>query len=193
MMDVPQMDEKLCNSLSEKRYTHSVHVAHTAVDMAGTFGADKSKAFIAGLMHDCAKGMDYKTAVEYAQKHGCSLDKETLNCPGIIHAPIGAVMAEVEYGIDDREILDAICYHTVARENATLLDKIIYVADMIEPTRDFEGVDKLRALAKKDINVVYGETLKASLKFNLEKGNIIHPNTLYAWNEIQINKMEENL
>ncbi len=193
MIGIPEMDEKLCNSLSEKRYTHSVYVAHTAVDMAEAFGADKSKAFIAGLMHDCAKGMDYKTAVAYAQEHGCSLDKETLNCPGIVHAPVGAVAAEVEYGITDSEILDAIRYHTVARENATLLDKIIYVADMIEPMRDFEEVNRLRELAKKDIDAAYTETLKISLKFNLEKGNIIHPNTLYAWNEILVNKMEEKL
>lgn len=191
MIGIAEIDEKLGKVLNEKRYTHSVYVAHTAADLADRFGGDRNKAFITGLIHDCAKHMSYDEMLKTADQYGYTLDETTLQCPGIIHADIGALVAEHEYGITDVEILDAIRYHTVARKNMTLLDKIIYIADIIEPNRDFDGVDTLRELAEKDLDKTYFEALKFSLKFNLKKENIIHPATLDAWNEMLINTREE--
>ena len=184
MIDIARIDEQLSNTLSEKRYTHSVYVAHTSVDLAKTFGADINKAFIAGLVHDCAKSLSFDEAIAVAQKYNYEIDSVTLKCPPIIHADVGMLLAENEYGIKDREILDAIRYHTIAREGMTLLDKILYVADMIEPMRDFPRVGELREYAKSDIDKAFCESLRSTLEFNLKKGNIIHPNTLLAWNEI---------
>ncbi len=192
MTDIAQIDESLNNTLGEKRYTHSVYVSHMAVDMAKIFGVDINKAFVAGLVHDCAKAMTYEQMLDTAKKYGYAFDTVTLSCPGIMHADIGALTAQHEYGIDDREILDAIRYHTVARRDMTKLDKIIYIADMAEPMRDYDGVDTLRELAATNLDKAYFAALHQSLRFNLEKKNIIHPNTLYAYNEVLIKSREEN-
>ena len=179
-MDIKEIKEKLKTALDEKRYNHSISVADEAVRLAKRYGYDKDKAYMAGLVHDCAKCIPYGDAI----KSGCELDRETLACPGVVHAPVGAYVAEREYGITDIEILDAIRYHTVAREKMTLLDKIIYLADIIEPYRDFDGVEELRKLCNEDLDLAFCEALRRSVVFNIEKGNIIHPNTLYAWNEM---------
>lgn len=181
-MDIKEIKEKLKTALDEKRYNHSISVADEAVRLAKRYGYDKDKAYMAGLVHDCAKCITYSDAI----KSGCELDRETLACPGVVHAPVGAYVAEREYGITDIEILDAIRYHTVAREKMTLLDKIIYLADIIEPYRDFDGVEELRKLCNEDLDLAFCEALRRSVVFNIEKGNIIHPNTLYAWNEMCI-------
>ena len=191
MMDIALLDEKLSKVLSEKRYTHSVYVSHTAVDMAKIFGLDIKKAFLAGLVHDCAKYMSYDEMIDTAKRYGYTFDGMTLACPGIMHADVGALLAQYEYGIDDTGILDAIRYHTVAREGMTSLEKIIYIADMAEPMRDFDGVDRLRELSKSDLDKAFFEALRLSLEFNIKKKNIIHPNTLLAYNEVLINTREE--
>ena len=193
MISIAEIDEKLGQVLSEKRYTHSVYVAHTASDLAERFGYDRNKAFIAGLIHDCAKYMTYDVMLQTAKQYGYTLDETTLHCPGVIHADIGALVEEHEYGISDTEILDAIRYHTVARKGMTLLDKIIYLADIIEPNRDFDGVDVLRELSKKDLDKAFFEALKFSLGYNLKKETIIHPATLDAWNDVLINTREEQI
>ncbi len=188
--DIKAIDEKLKNALDEKRYNHSIGVRDEAKRMAELFGADISKALIAGFVHDCAKRMSFRESIQICEKYGVLLDDITKLCPPVIHAPAGAVIAEREYGILDKEILDAIRFHTVARAGMTLLDKIIYVADMTEPQRDFDGVEKLRKLSETDINLAYQEAIRLSLVFNLCKGNLIHPNTLYAWNETCKNKLK---
>lgn len=186
-MEIKEIEKKLRIELDEKRYKHSISVADEARRLADLYGADKEKAYLAGLIHDCAKCVPYSDAV----KTGCELDRETLACPGVVHAPVGAYIAEHEYGITDTEVLDAIRYHTVARESMTMLDKIIYLADITEPYRDFEGVENLRKLCNEDIDLAFCEALRRSLLFNIEKGNIMHPNTLYAWNEMCIkNKLK---
>lgn len=179
-MDIKEIKEKLKTALDEKRYNHSISVADEAVRLAESYGYNKDKAYMAGLVHDCAKCIPYNDAI----KSGCELDLETLACPGVVHAPLGAYIAEREYGITDIEILDAIRYHTVAREKMTVLDKIIYLADIIEPYRDFDGLENLRKLCNEDLDLAFCEALRRSVVFNIEKGNIIHPNTLYAWNEM---------
>lgn len=185
-MNIDEIDRRLKKELDEPRYRHSKGVADEAKRLAKISGIDKGKAYLAGLIHDCAKCISYDESVKLAKKYGCELDRMTLECPGVIHAPVGAVVAEHEYGITDREILDAIRRHTVAGMNMTLLDKIIYIADMTETNRDFEGVLKLRSLCDKDIDAAYCEALRRSVVYNIKKGNIVHPDTLYAWNEMCI-------
>ncbi len=178
---VSRMKDKLKKTLSEKRYKHSLGVCDEAVKLARIFGADEEKAYIAGLLHDCAKGYDTDKQIELCAEYGIELDKITLACKAVIHAPLGAAVAKDKYGIDDEEILEAIRCHTVAKENMSLLDKIIYIADMIEPMRDFSGVDKLRKTAYEDIDKAFIMGLKQSIVFNAEKNKIIHPDTISAW------------
>lgn len=183
-LDINTIEHKLKNTLSEKRYIHSLGVRDEACRLAVLYGADKDKAYVAGLIHDCAKHMEFSESIALCGKYNIKLDDITRRCPAIIHAPVGAVLAESEYGINDREILDAVRYHTVAREKMTLLDKIIYVADMTEPNRDFDGVDRLRQESREDIDLAYKNALGRSIIYNISKGNAVHPNTLYAWNEM---------
>lgn len=179
---------KLKASLSEKRYNHSLGVRDTAVRLAALFGADEKKAYTAGLYHDCAKGMSIDKQLEKCCEYGVELTKYDILCPPVIHAPLGAEIAKREYGICDEEILNAIRRHTVGGSEMTLLDKIIYTADMIEPNRDFDGVDKLRLIAQTDINKAYFECVKHSLLFNINSNKAVHPNTLVSYNECIANK-----
>ncbi len=181
------MKDKLKKELSEKRYKHCLGVRDEAVKLAEKYGADTKKAEIAGLLHDCAKGLDIDEQIEQCKKYKMVLDAVTLSCKPVIHAPLGAVMAKAEYGIEDEEILEAIRNHTVAKENMSLLDKIIYVADMIEPMRDFNGVEKLRKAAYRDIDEAFIMGMRQSIVHNAEKNKIIHPNTISAWNYILSN------
>lgn len=195
-MDIEAIKTELEKELMPKRFTHSIGVMNEAVAMAELFGADKDKARLAGLLHDCAKSLPVEAALDIIRRNGSEPDEVTLSCPAIIHAPAGSYYAREHYGVDDTEVLDAICYHTVARVSMTLLDKIIYVADMTEPNRRFDGVDRLRELARTDIDTVYTEALKHSIIFNLQKGSVVHPATLYAWNDIckqRLNQREENI
>ena len=192
-MTKEEMRDKLKRSLKTKRFEHSEGVCAEAVRMAELFGADTEKAYIAGLLHDCAKCFSPDEEKEISQKYGYVPDLMTQVCHPVLHAPLGAVVAEHEYGVHDKEILDAIHYHTVARADMTLLDKIVYVADMTEPGRDYDGAERLRALAHKDIDEAFCEALSQSLIHNIKKGSIIHPNSLDAWNNMIINKKGEDL
>lgn len=183
-MDTETIKRKLQQSLDKKRYIHSIGVAKTAEEYARRLGISCDVAYMAGLLHDCAKCMSAKEIETACRKYNIKLDPDTLECPPIIHAPVGAVIAENEYDIKNIEILDAIRYHTVAREGMTLLDKIIYLADMTEPSRDYNGVKELRDLANEDILEAYKAAVARLLLFNIKKEKVIHRNTLIAWNEL---------
>lgn len=183
MKNPEQITERLKDSLGKKRFIHSMGVCDTAVHLARKYGADEEKAYTAGLLHDCAKGMKIPEQLEKCAEYGLKLDKHTMLCPPVIHAPLGAEMAKREYGVTDEEILDAIRRHTVGGSGMTLLDKIIYTADMIEPSRDFDGVERLRELAEQDIDEAFFESVKQSLIFNITENKPIHPDTLDSYNE----------
>ena len=186
-MEKDQMREKLKSSLKHKRYEHSLGVCMESVRMAQLFGADTEKAYIAGLLHDCAKCFSRDEEAEWCRRYPEVADQMTLLCHPVLHAPLGAVVARDEYGITDQDILSAIRYHTTACADMKLLDKIIYVADMTEPHRDFDGVDKLRQLAHENIDHAFREAVRQTLLHNIKKGSLIHPDTLDAWNSIVIN------
>ena len=183
-MNKKEMRSKLKAVLKKRRYEHSLGVCAEAVRMAELFGADTEKAHIAGLLHDCAKCLTEEQEKEVCKRYSYVPDLMTRLCHPVLHAPLGAVVAEHEYGVTDKEILDAIRYHTVARADMTLLDKIVYVADMTEPGREYDGAERLRSLAHKDIDEAFREALRQSLMHNIKKGSIIHPNSLDAWNSI---------
>lgn len=187
-MKTESMKSKLREMLSTKRYEHSLGVCAEAVKIAEYCGEDAENAYIAGLLHDCAKGFSEDEQIRLCGEYGIALDKITLACPPIIHAPLGAETAKREFGIDDEEILAAIRFHTVARAEMTTLEKIIYVADMTEPMRDFDGVDKIRALAYENLDEAFLEALNQSIGFNLKKNTVIHPDTLNARNDMLIRK-----
>ncbi len=146
-----RMQEKLRLSLNKRRYEHSVGTMREAIVLADRFGADTNKARLAGLLHDCARFRPEKL-LALAAHYGMEIDAYEREVPELLHDRLGAYLARDEYGIADDEILDAIRCHQLCRENMTLLDKIVYLADKIEPTRDYPGVEALRAAAEDDLD-----------------------------------------
>ena len=179
-----EIKEKLKSELPEKRYIHSLGVADEAKRLAIKYGADADKAYLAGLLHDCAKGIPTSDQAAECVRRGVEIDEWTRKCPPVIHGFLGAEIAKTEYGITDREVLSAIKYHTVGAANMTLLEKIIYIADMTEVNRDFPGVEVLRKLVNESIDDAIKESIKQQLEFNMSKNGVIHPNMIILWNDI---------
>ncbi len=182
------MKDKLKEMLKPKRYRHSLGVAESAVMLAKRHGCDEEKAYIAGLLHDAAKNISKEDSLRLCYEYGIKLNEVERRNPSLLHAPLGVEVVKREFGINDIEILSAIKCHTVGKAGMSLLDKIIYVADMIEPSRDYPGVDHLRKTAMDDIDEATLEGLKSSIEVNLKKGALIHPDSIAAWNDILIRR-----
>ena len=184
-MNYESMKKILAERLKESRYLHSVGVADTAVFLAKRFGVDEHKARIAGLLHDCAREFSNEDLQAEADKRKIAYTAVEKNMPLLLHAYIGARRIAELYEVNDSEIAQAVYRHTVGGKNMTKLDKIIYFADMIEPNRDYPGVEHLRQLAK---NATLDQALLAglsqSIMFIVKRGGLIHPNTVIARNEI---------
>ena len=118
------------------RYEHTLGVSYTAMALAMRYGQDLDQAELAGLLHDCAKYFNDEEIIKKCRKHGIEVSEAELRAPAVLHAKYGAWLAKNRYGVSDPEILSAIRWHTTGRANMTTLDKIIYVADYIEPRRD---------------------------------------------------------
>ncbi len=185
-MDYETITKKLAQRLSAKRYKHSMGVSETAVILAERFGADTNKAQTAGILHDCAREIPRNTLLQRAEAFGIVVDDVERQEPVLLHAPLGAEVARVEYGIDDIEICRAIVSHTVGGPEMTLLDKIIYLADFIEPGRSCPGVDKLRLLAEKDLEAALLAAYDQTLRYIVGEGGLIHPATVAGRNSLLI-------
>lgn len=176
--------DRLKKTLPEKRYIHSLGVAEEAKRLAALYGADAEKAYTAGLLHDCAKGYTIERQIELCGELDVNLDAETLQCPAVIHGFLGRAIAKTEYGISDKEILDAIEYHTVGRAGMSVLEKIIYIADMTEVNRDFPGVDELRKTVGENLDEAIIKSIDQQLRLQSERRGTIHPNIIYLWNDL---------
>lgn len=189
MTDMTKIDNYLQSALSRKRYRHSIGVAEEAVRLAQRYGADTDKASLAGLVHDCAKEIDGQEAARLLkERYGITPDAMSLQAPRLLHAPLGACMAQSEFGIYDPEILDAIRYHSTGRANMSLLAKIIYIADYVEPGRDYDGVDELRKLAFSDLNKAIMVGLDFTITDLIQRGETIHPDTVHFRNDLVIHR-----
>lgn len=179
-----EIKNKLKNSLSEQRYIHSLGVADEAKRLAKLYGVDEEKAYLAGLLHDCAKGIATDKQIEECSKRGVELDEWTRKCPQVAHGFLGVEIAKTEYGISDNEILNAVKYHTVGGDDMNTLDKIIYIADMTERNRDFEGVDVLRKAVDKDLDEAILISVSQQFELQGKRRGVIHPNIVYMWNDL---------
>jgi len=194
-MTKEQIKENLKILLTDHRYIHSLGVVETAVKMAEIFGADAKKAETAALLHDCAKQIPHLEQLDMCRKYNVELDEVKEKELGLLHAELGAYLAEHEFGITDTEILDAIRYHTLGRENMSILEKILYLSDIIEPNRkDFEGLSELRNLCFCDLDraLLFGFGL--TIAHTNRRGHILHPQTIEAERYIREKlRKEENL
>lgn len=158
--------EKLKSTLKENRYKHTLGVAETAIKLAEKYGCDKDKAETAALLHDCAKYMSSETILRKCIDYNIPITDSERNNPHLLHAKLGAHYAETEYGIDDEEILEAIRNHTTGRAEMTLLEKIIFTADYIEPGRkDVEKLEFIRKTAYENLDKTVFLILKNTIKY----------------------------
>ena len=188
-MGYEEMRALLEKSLKPSRYQHSLGVAETAVFLARRFGVDEEQAQVAGLLHDCAREFRNEDLIAEAEKRLIMVGNIERQMPLLLHAYVGSRLVTEKYGVSDHAVEQAIWRHTVGGAKMTKLDKIIWFADMIEPNRNYPGVEKLRNLAKTaalDDMVLAG--LTQSITFVLQKGGLIHPDTVIARNEILLNR-----
>lgn len=171
--DVRKLTKAMEETLSGKRFQHTLGVAYTAAAMAMKYDVDVKKALIAGLLHDCAKCMSDEKLLKLSEKENIEVTDVERRNPYLLHAKVGAMLASKEYDIDDEEILDAITYHTTGRPGMTDLDKIVFVADYVEPGRDkAPNLAKVRKLAFEDLDGAVRRILKDTLKYlEGEKGS----------------------
>ena len=184
-MTIDEMKDILASRLKKSRYRHSLGVADTAVYIAKRFGIDEHKAYVAGLLHDCAREYANDDMLKEAERRGIEYGRIEEDMPLLLHAYIGAKRVGELYDVHDPEIEQAIWRHTVGGEHMTDLDKIIYFADMIEPNRDYPEVKRLRRAAREyslDDMTLLG--INESILFVIEKGQPIHPATIAARNDI---------
>lgn len=177
-MDINRLREGIRKVLSEKRFTHSLGVEEVSYDLALIYGADTQKASIAGILHDCAKYMTKEEFLTECEKYQLPISKYERDDPYMLHAKLGAVYAKDRYGITDKEILNAILYHTTGRPDMTLLEKIVYISDYIEPNRkSFPGRDEAREAAYRNIDEAVVIVSKCTLEYLNKKGVNIDPAT----------------
>lgn len=176
--DLEEMKEKVRQSQKESRFAHTLGVVETAIQLAKQYQVDVKKAEIAALLHDCAKGFGGQEQLQLCKKHGLTITEAEERNPFLLHAKLGAYLAKADYGIDDEEILDAIRWHTTGRPEMTQLDKIIYIADYIEPNRNqAPNLDEIRRLARVNLDECLYTILKATLAYLETKKDVIDPMT----------------
>ena len=187
MKNIEFMKEYLEENLVKRRYLHTLGVVETAKDLAKRYGVDIKKAEIAALAHDIAKNLSSEQLLKIIEANNITLSVDEKNTRELWHSIVGPIVARERFGIVDEEILSAIRWHTTGKENMSKLDKIIYLADMIEPSRDFSMVEELRNDSKDDLDKAMLNALTYTIKYLLEKGCLIDVNTVKARNYLLYN------
>jgi predicted HD superfamily hydrolase involved in NAD metabolism len=175
--------EKVSDQMPDKRWKHTLGVMESSVKLAQRYGADPERAETAAILHDVAKYWPVERMREIIEQNGLSTELLKYD-KQLWHAEVGAFAAEHDYGITDTEVLAAIRYHTSGRENMSLLEKIVCLADYIEPGRDFPGVDEIRRLAKVSLEEGLVAGLDSTISLLLEKRRIVFPLTVLARNDL---------
>lgn len=176
----PRIDliKELEKELKYSRFIHTLGVAFTATSLAERYGADMHKAEMAGLLHDCAKYIGPERMEALCRKEGLPVSATEQGNGALLHAKAGSVLARSKYGVEDEEVLSAIRCHTTGKPEMTLLEKILFLADYIEPGRDeAPNLQEIRALAFEDIDAAVIKVLRDTLDFLQASGREIDPMT----------------
>ena len=184
MWNDKKIEEYLENNLKIRRFQHSLGVRDTAATLAQIYGEDVEKAKIAGIVHDCAKNMQDEELIKICLEHGMDISDVYKESPQLLHGAVGAIIANELMEIYDKDILNAISYHTTGREEMSLLEKIIYISDYIEPMRNFPGVEAIRDMAFKDLDIALLKAFDNTIKFVINNEELLHPHTILGRNYI---------
>jgi predicted HD superfamily hydrolase involved in NAD metabolism len=174
--------------LSEKRYGHTLRVADTAEDLARVHGLDPERARLAALLHDAAREIPTPEGfLKLAEGWNLPVGEPERESPKLLHGPVAAEMARRELGVEDAEVLEAIRVHTVGRPGMDEYALVLYVADKIEPARDYPSVGRLRGVAREDLREAAAESLRRAIAYNEGRGRSTHPASreTLAWLEAE--------
>ncbi len=181
-MPVAVDEARVREACGQTYWQHFLRTAGTAAELAERFGVDVERARLAGLLHDYARAVPRGELIDRAKAYGIEVGDVERQFPYLLHAELGARLAQEELGLDDEAVVDAIRYHTVGRVGMSDLEKIVYLADMIEPARDFEGVEDIREAARRDLDEAFRLGYRLSLEHLVRAGKLIHPDTVEVWN-----------
>lgn len=180
------------SSQDPKRFEHTLGVAYTAAALAMRYGCDIKKAQAAGLLHDCAKCLSDEKRLSICKKNKIPVTEVERKNPFLLHAKVGAYLAKEKYGIKDPDILNAVSSHTTGRQGMSLLEKIIFVADYIEPGRkSAPNLADIRKLAFIDLDETFLRILADTLSYLRDTGGDIDPATEATWNYYRSGKKQE--
>ena len=192
LTNIKKIRRSMEKALDEKRYEHTLGVAYTAAALAMCYGADIRKAQTAGLLHDCAKCMDHHKKIAICKKHKIEINDIERKNPFLLHAKVGSYIAMKKYHIVDEDIIQAILNHTTGRPAMSLLEKIVYIADYIEPyRRQAPNLSLIRKEAFNDIDKALIMILEDSLVYLDSLNSDVDPMTRQTY-EYYVNSMKNN-
>lgn len=189
METIERIQADLKTILSEKRYNHSLGVMKKAEELAKQYGEDPNIAALVGLAHDIGKEIPNEEKLRYVKENNIKIDEVEEYNVGLLHAKIGADITKKKYNFTE-DMQKAIKYHTVADPSMNLLAKIIFVADKIEENRSYEKVEELRKMAEINIDNCIIEILNYTIKENIDKGRLVHPNSVLTRNKLLLTHLE---
>jgi len=184
LIDLETARGEIEKRLSSRRYQHSLGVAATAARLASLSGEEENTAELAGLLRDSAKKLVEPTLIATAEQLGIKLLPEDRLLPDLLHGPVGALLVGQELGVKNPQILTAISSHTMGGMDMNRLDKIIFLADMIEPGRDYPLIERLKCLCERDLDSAMIFGLDLTIKHCLEAGRLLHPQTVAVRNQL---------
>ncbi|NBI09656.1 nicotinate (nicotinamide) nucleotide adenylyltransferase [Colidextribacter sp. OB.20] len=178
-LDIPELRACSYSMVMQKRVRHIRGTEEEAVRLARRWGADETHARRAGILHDCTKYLELEEQLALCERYGVELDELEHQAVKLLHSKTGACIARHVFGEPD-EVFDAIFWHTTAKENMTTLEKILYVADYMEPNRTFEGVERLRELAYRDLDAALLLGVETTIQEMKDRNLPVHQSTLRA-------------
>ena len=183
-MTYKEYEEIIEKRMTSARFRHSKNVAKEAVRLAKKYGADVEKAEIAGILHDATKESSDEEQLELIERAGIELTPLERSTRKLWHAISGAASVQVELGITDPDIINAIRYHTTGRAGMSLLEKVIFIADFTSAERDYDGVDKMRKVADKNLEDAVLEGMSFTISDLAQRKLTIAPDTFMGYNEV---------
>ena len=191
-MTYQQAEDMVRQTLSPKRFQHTMNVKNLAVRMAQHYGVDTEKAALAAILHDSAKELPRTELLQIMQDNAI-IKKGTQNRPEPVwHGICAAILAKTQWNVQDGEILSAIACHTTGKENMSKLDKILFLADMTSAERDYPGVEELRSLEMRNLDKAMIQALKMTISFVEQKNAIADPESAKALAWLQAHSVEDD-
>ena len=175
---ISELEQYVSTELTEKRRKHTLGVRDTALALSKRYNADSEKACVAALAHDMYRGLRGDELRQTVRELG--LDPKYEDDPNLAHGKIAAIMLRRAFGVEDEDILNAVSFHTTGRPDMSVLEKVVYLADCIEPNRDYPGVENIRKASEKGLDEACLTAMKGTIKHVTDQGAYLDPDTLEA-------------